>query len=109
MICFDINLVTAIMFELGLDRSGAMSWAAAYHAEIEAKFINGLLKLPSWGATLDAQIKQYLNGIANWARANYCWSFTLQGQTRSKYARTEYCRCRLVALSSWNNACLPSS
>ncbi|KAI5998083.1 terpenoid synthase [Pisolithus albus] len=65
------NLVTAIMFELGLDCSGVMSWAAAYHAEIEAKFINGLLK----PATLDAQVKQYLNGIANWARANYCWSY----------------------------------
>ncbi|KAI6031314.1 terpenoid synthase [Pisolithus microcarpus] len=92
------NLVTAIMFELGLDRSGAMSWAAAYHAEIEAKFINGLLKLPSWGATLDAQIKQYLNGIANWARANYCWSY--EGQRYFGNRGREIEKTRLVPLLS---------
>ncbi|KIK17354.1 hypothetical protein PISMIDRAFT_111694 [Pisolithus microcarpus 441] len=92
------NLVTAIMFELGLDRSGAMSWAAAYHAEIEAKFINGLLKLPSWGATLDAQIKQYLNGIANWARANYCWSY--EGQRYFGNRGGEIEKTRLVPLLS---------
>ncbi|KAI6163689.1 terpenoid synthase [Pisolithus thermaeus] len=92
------NLVTAIMFELGLDRSGAMSWAAAYHAEIEARFINGLLKLPSWGPTLDAQIKEYLNGIANWARANYCWSY--EGQRYFGNRGGEIEKTRLVPLLS---------
>ncbi|KAI5998081.1 terpenoid synthase [Pisolithus albus] len=92
------NLVTAIMFELGLDRSGAMSWAAAYHTEIEAKFINGLLRLPSWGATLDEQIKQYLNGIANWARANYCWSY--EGQRYFGNRGGEIEKTRLVPILS---------
>lgn len=90
------NLVTAIMFELGLDRSGAMAWAAAYHTEIEARFINGLLKLPSWGAKLDAQLKEYLNGIANWARANYCWSYESQRYFGSRGGEIE--KTRLVPL-----------
>ncbi|KAI6120872.1 terpenoid synthase [Pisolithus croceorrhizus] len=92
------NLVTAIMFELSLDRSGAMSWAAAYHAEMEARFISGLLKLPSWGPTLDAQIKEYLNGIANWARANYCWSY--EGQRYFGNRGGEIEKTRLVPLLS---------
>ncbi|KAI5995364.1 terpenoid synthase [Pisolithus marmoratus] len=81
------NLITAIMFELGLDRS-----------EIEARFINGLFALPSWGATLDIQIKEYLNGIANWVRANYCWSYESQRYFGSRGMEIE--KTRLVPLLS---------
>lgn len=73
-----------------------MAWAAAYHTEIEARFINGLLKLPSWGAKLDAQLKEYLNGIANWARANYCWSYESQRYFGSRGGEIE--KTRLVPL-----------
>ncbi|KAG6330338.1 hypothetical protein ID866_8752 [Astraeus odoratus] len=90
------NLITAIIHELGLDRSGAMAWAAAYHSEIEAKFINGLFSLPSWGSSLDSQLKEYLNGIANWARANYCWSYESQRYFGSKGPEIE--KTRLVPL-----------
>ncbi|KAL4067245.1 isoprenoid synthase domain-containing protein [Scleroderma yunnanense] len=90
------NLITAIMHELRLDRSGAMTWAAAYHSEVEAKFTNGLRELPSWGSTLDLQLKQYLNGTANWARANYCWSYESQRYFGSKGPEIE--KTRLVPL-----------
>ncbi|KAH7886304.1 terpenoid synthase [Phlebopus sp. FC_14] len=72
------NLISAIMHETGLDSSGAMSRAASYHAEIETKFIDGLSKVPSWGPLIDSQLKRYLHGMANWARANYCWSYESQ-------------------------------
>ena len=90
------NLITVSMHELGLDRSGAMSWAAAYHSDIKAKFINGLSELPSWGSTLDSQVKEYLDGIANWVQANYCWSYESQRYFGSKGPEIE--KTRLVPL-----------
>ncbi|KAG1902830.1 terpenoid synthase [Suillus fuscotomentosus] len=58
------NLITAIMLELGLDRSGAMAWAARYHTQVGKQFMDGLA--------------QYLDGMAAWARANHCWSYESQ-------------------------------
>ncbi|KAG1742745.1 isoprenoid synthase domain-containing protein [Suillus paluster] len=72
------NLVSAIMLELSLDRGGAMAWAARYHTDVEKKFIDGRSKVPSWGASTDALVKEYFDGIATWARANCCWSFEAQ-------------------------------
>jgi hypothetical protein len=71
------NLITAIMLELSLDRSGAMAWAARYHAQVEMRFINGLAQVPSLGTCTDILVK-YFDGIANWVRANHCWSYETQ-------------------------------
>jgi len=72
------NLITTVMLQLGLDRSGAMAWAARYHAEVEKKFIDGLAKVPSWGPSTDVLVKEYLDGVATWARGHYCWSYETQ-------------------------------
>ncbi|KAG1809646.1 isoprenoid synthase domain-containing protein [Suillus subaureus] len=69
------NLISTAMLELGLDRGGAISWAAHYHAGLEKRFIDGLAKVPSWGPSVDVLVKEYLDGIANWPRANTCWSY----------------------------------
>ncbi|KAG2126612.1 isoprenoid synthase domain-containing protein, partial [Suillus clintonianus] len=72
------NLITAIMLELSLDINGAMSWATRYHADIQKRFIDGLAKVPSWGPSVDVLVKQFIDGIAIWARAQHCWSFEAQ-------------------------------
>ncbi|KAG1813656.1 terpenoid synthase [Suillus subaureus] len=72
------NLITIVMVELGLDRSGAMAWAARYHAEVEKRFTDSLAKVPSWGPLTDVLVKEYLDGMATWARANHCWSYETQ-------------------------------
>ncbi|KAG1722252.1 terpenoid synthase [Suillus lakei] len=72
------NLITTVMLEIGLDRSGAMAWAARYHAEVEKRFTDGLAKVPSWGPSVDVLVKEYLDGMATWARANHCWSYETQ-------------------------------
>ncbi|KAG1788383.1 terpenoid synthase [Suillus variegatus] len=73
------NLITAIMLELGLDRSGAMAWAARYHTQVEKRFIDGLAQVPSLEIRTDAPgLIEYLDGIAAWARANHCWSYESQ-------------------------------
>ncbi|KAG1752168.1 isoprenoid synthase domain-containing protein [Suillus lakei] len=57
------NLITAIMLELSLDISGAMAWAARYHAEVQKRFMDGLAKVPSWGPS----------SRPLWARGHHCW------------------------------------
>ncbi|KAG1830313.1 hypothetical protein EV424DRAFT_1470338 [Suillus variegatus] len=42
------NLISVIMLELGLDISGAMAWAAHYHAGV-----------PSWGPLVDILVNEY--------------------------------------------------
>jgi Delta6-protoilludene synthase len=72
------NLISIVMLELDLDRGSAMAWAAHYHAEVQKRFIDGLAKVPSWGPSVDVLVKEYLNGVANWARANHSWSYESQ-------------------------------
>lgn len=67
----DHNIISTVMFELGLDISGAMAWATHDHAEVQKRFIDGLAKVPSWGPSVDILVKEYLNGIAMTARANH--------------------------------------
>jgi hypothetical protein len=72
------NLIPAVMLELGLDVSGAMIWAAHYYGEVQKKFLDGLAKVPSWGPSIDVLVKEYIDGIATWVRATYCWSFEVE-------------------------------
>jgi len=89
------NLITAIMLELGLDRSGAMAWAARYHTQVEKQFISGLAQVPSLGTCTDILVK-YLDGIATWARANHCWSYESQRYFGARGAEIQ--RSRIVPL-----------
>ncbi|KAG1747555.1 isoprenoid synthase domain-containing protein [Suillus lakei] len=72
------NLISTVMLELGLDIGSAMAWAAHFHAEVQKRFIDGLAKVPSWGPSIDVQVKEYLDGLANWPRANHCWCYETQ-------------------------------
>ncbi|KAG1800461.1 isoprenoid synthase domain-containing protein [Suillus plorans] len=72
------NIISAIMFDLGLDVSGAMAWAAHYHTEVQKRFINGLAKVPSWGPSIDVLVKEYLDGTVMWARGHHSWSYESQ-------------------------------
>ncbi|KAG1830853.1 terpenoid synthase [Suillus variegatus] len=68
------NIISTIMFDLGLDVSGAMAWAAHYHTEVQKRFIDGLAKVPSWGPSVDVLVKEYLDKTALLARGNHSWS-----------------------------------
>lgn len=90
------NLISTVMLELGLDRGGAMAWAAHYHAELQKRFIDGLAKVPSWGTSIDVLVKEYLEGIAIWPRADTCWSY--EGQRYFGTRGPEIQQTRLVPL-----------
>ncbi|KAG2118311.1 isoprenoid synthase domain-containing protein [Suillus clintonianus] len=92
----DHNFISVVMLELGLDRGGAIAWAARYHAELQKRFIDGLAKVPSWGPSVDILVKEFLDGIANWPRADNCWSF--EGQRYFGTRGPEIRQTRLVPL-----------
>ncbi|KAG2099845.1 terpenoid synthase [Suillus discolor] len=72
------NIISTIMFDLGLDVSGAMAWAAHYHTQVQKRFIDGLAKVPSWGPSVDVLVKEYLDGTAMWVRGNHSWCYETQ-------------------------------
>jgi hypothetical protein len=70
------NIVTIVMHEQNIDIQGAMYWVYEYHKELEAKFLDIYEnKIPKFGEPVDAQLAQYVDGIGNWVRGNYQWSF----------------------------------
>ena len=69
------NILTVVMRELDFDLDQAVDWVITYHTGLQKKFLNDLKEVPSWGADIDRQVQEYLNGIANWARSNACWNF----------------------------------
>ncbi|KAJ6535981.1 terpenoid synthase [Mycena vulgaris] len=69
------NIVTIIMHEEETDLSGAMEWVAARRESLASEFIDLYKMVPSFGGDIDAQAREYVEGIANWPRANDSWIF----------------------------------
>ncbi|KZT21453.1 terpenoid synthase [Neolentinus lepideus HHB14362 ss-1] len=69
------NILTIFMHQFSIDFDGAMKWVCEYHAEIEAKFLDIVKKVPSFGPEVDGELAEYIESIANSPRGNYCWSF----------------------------------
>ena len=63
------------MHQFNVDLEGAMQWVVEYHKEVERRFLDGLKRVPSWGPKIDAQMEEYIYGLANWPRCNDCWNF----------------------------------
>ena len=63
------------MRHYNLDVAGAMNWARNYHVGLQAKYLAGLKRLPSFGSQIDEDVKEYLDGIAMMVKGNVCWSF----------------------------------
>ncbi|KAI1791051.1 isoprenoid synthase domain-containing protein [Ganoderma leucocontextum] len=69
------NILTIVMRHLRVDFDSAMEWAIGYHKDVESRFLDSLLRVPSFGPAIDAAIQEYVAHLANWPRANICWSF----------------------------------
>lgn len=66
------------MHELDTDVHGAMQWAGVYHEKRVVEFMSAKKRLPSWGKGIDDDVAIYVDGLANWVRANDSWSFESQ-------------------------------
>ncbi|KIY52825.1 terpenoid synthase [Fistulina hepatica ATCC 64428] len=69
------NIVTIAMHQFHTNYEGAIEWICRYHTEVESKFIAGMKCVPSFGAEVDKQLKEYIKHLANFPRGNDCWNF----------------------------------
>jgi len=69
------NILTIAMKQFNTDFKGAMNWVTQYHEDVEARFLDGLKRVPSFNPELDAQVQEYIEHLANWPRCNDCWNF----------------------------------
>ncbi|KAI0664549.1 terpenoid synthase [Cubamyces menziesii] len=72
------NIIPVVMREKGLDLNGAVEWLAAEHTNVAGRFCalwKELATLEFGSAELDDAFGAYVHHLANWPRANVCWSF----------------------------------
>ena len=69
------NILTIVMNQFGFTLDEALKWTADYHEEVEARFLDGMKRLPSFGPDVDPQLQQFIQAIAMWPRTNDCWNF----------------------------------
>ncbi|KAH9926487.1 terpenoid synthase [Fomitopsis serialis] len=62
------NILTVVMHQFGYTLDEALEWVANYHESIEARFLDGLQRLPSFASG-------YIRAIAIWPRSSDCWNF----------------------------------
>ena len=84
------------MRQFGMDLDSAVAWAARYHDEIKAKFIDLFQKVPSFGEAVDKDLRLYLDGVACWPRAHHSWCYESGRYFGSK--GLEYQRTHMIAL-----------
>ncbi|KAJ7186375.1 isoprenoid synthase domain-containing protein [Mycena filopes] len=69
------NILTIIMREFNMDLQAAIGWTCHYHAQVQARFVDGLQHMPSFSIDMDKQLREYLSVLGNWPRASACWTF----------------------------------
>ena len=88
----DYNLISVLRhIEPSLSVQEAMDKAGSMIVNRYTDFERVRRQLPSWGATIDAQIETYINGLASGIIANAVWSFETPryfGDEREEVKRT---------------------
>jgi hypothetical protein len=85
------NIITVIMQAKNLDIAGAMAWYGGYRKHLADEFIDLYHNIPSFDKVLDRRVRAYVKDLANWPRANYCYSFECPryfGSEREKVQET---------------------
>ncbi|KAF8438994.1 isoprenoid synthase domain-containing protein [Boletus edulis BED1] len=69
------NMIDVIMKEQGLDLQDAINVVGEYCKRAIDRFVNDRATLPSWGPAIDADVRKYVDGLANWIVGVMHWSF----------------------------------
>ncbi|KAI0727260.1 isoprenoid synthase domain-containing protein [Fomitopsis betulina] len=64
-----------LLDNFGYTLDEALKWTANRHEEVQARFLDGMKRLPSFGPDVDPRLQQYIQAIATGPRANDCWNF----------------------------------
>ncbi|KNZ76668.1 Pentalenene synthase [Termitomyces sp. J132] len=60
------NIVTIAMHHEQLGLKEAMRWAGDYYLKLEKDFLADMKSVPSFGKTLDVEVRRYVDGLGNW-------------------------------------------
>jgi len=90
------NIVTVVMNEKGANLDSALSWLGEYHCQVLAKFQAQHRTLPSWGPTVDPDVKAFVERLAYWIRGIDSWSLETERYFGTKGPEIQ--RHRLVTL-----------
>jgi hypothetical protein len=69
------NIVAIVMKQLELEPQEALAWVAGHFETLESRFNSAWNSVPRYGGPVDLQVLTYMDGLANWVRANDQWSF----------------------------------
>lgn len=71
----------------GMNVNKAMKWACDDHKKIQAEFLKLLTEVPSFGADIDKDVKEYIEGITCWVRGNFNYSYESKRYFRGEVER----------------------
>lgn len=83
------NTVAIAMRQYGMDVNKAMEWACNEHQKVQAEFLQLLKKVPSlnFGAGIDNDVNEYIEGITHWVRGNVACSYESRRYFRGEVER----------------------
>jgi Delta6-protoilludene synthase len=63
------------MHEFKMDLQTAIDWISGLHDDIASQFSCKWKEIPTFGGPVDREVRTYVDGLANWVRANNSWNF----------------------------------
>jgi hypothetical protein len=69
------NMIDVIMHEQGLGLQDAVNVVGDYCKGAIDRFVHDRANLPSWGPAIDADVRVYVDGLADWIVGSLHWSF----------------------------------
>lgn len=82
-------MIDVIMHEQGLDLQHAINAVGDFCKRAIDRFVHDRALLPSWGPTVDADVRVYVNGLADWIVGSLHWSFETERYFRKDGMRVK--------------------
>ncbi|KZV89553.1 terpenoid synthase [Exidia glandulosa HHB12029] len=72
------NVITIVRKAYGWSLERALQWVDELHDDLARSFLDAVATVPSFGAEYDSNVRHFIDGVAQWVRANEAWSFESQ-------------------------------
>lgn len=89
-------MIDVLMHEHGLGLQPAIDTVGAFCKQAIDRFVHARGCLPSWGPAIDAGVRVYVDGLADWIVGSLHWSFETERYFGKEGARVK--ASRLVTL-----------
>ena len=93
------------MHEQKCNLAAAVEWVSNLHDRVVDLFLSTMREVPSFrDPTIDKQISVYIDGLGNWVRGHYCWSFEVSFLNNTFVIFTEDILEREVLRKEWTGS-----